>query len=239
MEVAIVTGGIRGIGKAISICLHEKGYKVYSFFNNSFEKAKILEEEYPNIFTIQLDIKNYKDTKKVIKDIYSVEGQIDYLVNNAGIIKDGYFLMMSENKWDTVLETNLKGTVNVSKEVLKYMKLKKKGAVVNLASTSGISGQAGQANYSASKGAIISLTKTLSKEFANDNIRINSVSPGFIETEMLKALPDKEKLRNELIPMKRFGKPYEVANVVEFLLSTNASYITGKNISIDGGMIND
>lgn len=239
MEVAIVTGGVRGIGKAISICLHEKGCKVYSLFNHSVEMAKTLEEKFPNLRTIQLDIKNSEDTKKVIKNIYSTEGHIDYLVNNAGVIKDGYFLMMSEDKWNSVFETNLKGTFNVSKVVLKYMKLKKKGSIVNLASTSGITGQSGQANYSASKGAIISLTKTLSKEFVNDNIRINSVSPGFIETEMLRLLPDKEKLKNEIIPMKRFGKPHEVANVVEFLLSDKASYITGKNISIDGGMIND
>ncbi|MGE8025025.1 3-oxoacyl-ACP reductase FabG [Staphylococcus pasteuri] len=239
MEIALVTGGVKGIGKSVSIKLQEKGYKVYATYNKSINKANELESKYLNIKTIQLDITDNKEVQNVIKKIYTLEGKIDCLVNNAGTINDGYFLMMSNNKWNNVINTNLNGTFNVLKTTLKYMKVKKSGRVVNISSTSGVSGQVGQANYSASKGAIITLTKTLAKELAGDNIRINSVSPGFIETEMTSKLPNKEILKEEYIPMKRFGKTEEVANVVEFLLSENSSYITGKNISIDGGMIHD
>ncbi|MDE7480314.1 SDR family oxidoreductase, partial [Streptococcus agalactiae] len=160
--------------------------------------------------------------------------------NNAGIVRDGFFLMMSKEKWMDVININIMGLVNMSKAVLKIMKAKRiQGKVINISSTSGIAGQIGQANYSATKGAIISITKTLAKEFASDGITINCVSPGFIETDMTNELQNKEELKEHLIPLKRFGQPEEVAWLVSFLASEKANYITGKNIVIDGGMIND
>lgn len=239
-KVAIVTGGTRGIGKAISLSLVKQDYTVYAIYSSNTKKATEFGQSNPDIKVIQLDIKDDKAVRKTIQKIHANKGHINVLVNNAGIVNDGYFLMMSSDKWRSVLDVNLNGTFNILKNVLMYMKLDAKGgAIVNISSTSGIAGQIGQANYSASKGAIISLTKTLAKEFAEDNIRINAVSPGFIETEMTSAIKGKEDIMNTLIPLKRFGTAEEVADVVSFLLSNKASYITGKNITVDGGMIND
>lgn len=240
MKVAIVTGGTRGIGKAISEELLEEGYKVVAIYASNHKEADGLRTSHPEIDVEQCDITDPKECQKIVTKIFKQYGSIDCLINNAGIIKDGYFLMMSENKWREVIDVNILGLVNMSKNVLRIMKSKRiKGKIINLSSTSGITGQIGQANYAATKGAIISITKTLAKEFASDGININCVSPGFISTDMTKELTGKEDVIENYIPLKRFGEPEEVAYLVAFLASEKANYITGKNLVIDGGMIND
>lgn len=240
MKVAVVTGGTRGIGKAISTELMKSGYKVIAIYASNHKEANELKCLYPMIDVEQCDISNSKESQGLISKIFNQYGSIDCLVNNAGIIRDGYFLMMSENKWREVIDVNILGLVNMSKSVLRLMKAKRiKGKVINLSSTSGVTGQIGQANYAATKGAIISITKTLAKEFASDGINVNCVSPGFIETDMTKDLSRREDIIENYIPLKRFGEPEEVAYLVAFLASEKANYITGKNIVIDGGMVND
>lgn len=240
MKVAIVTGGTRGIGKAISTELHKEGYQVLAIYAGNDAKANALKEELPGLETYKCDVSDAKAVQKLVTTIFRQYGHIDCLVNNAGIIRDGYFLMMSEEKWQEVLNINLMGLVNMTKAVLRIMKAKHiHGKVVNISSTSGVAGQVGQANYSASKGAIIAVTKTLAKEFAKDNITVNCVSPGFIETDMTSELQNKDEIAEHLIPLGRFGRPEEVAWAVAFLVSDKANYITGKNLIIDGGMIND
>lgn len=240
MKIVIVTGGTRGIGRAISTELHKQGYQVIAIYAGNDTKAKTLKEELPGLETRKCDITNAKAVRKLVTGIFRIYGQIDCLINNAGMIRDGYFLMMSEEKWQDVLNINLMGLVNITKAVLRIMKSKHiQGKVVNISSTSGVAGQIGQANYSASKGAVIAVTKTLAKEFAHDNITVNCVSPGFIETEMTSELCNKEDIKNNIIPLGRFGQPEEVAWAVAFLVSDKANYITGKNLVIDGGMIND
>jgi len=239
-KVAIVTGGTRGIGRSISIELYEEGWKVISFYQKNKTHALDLKDSIPEIEIIQCDISDEISVNAAVKEIYNTYGRIDCLVNNAGVTQDGYFLMMSRQKWQDVININLLGTVNVSKSVLRFMKLKKEGGkVINISSTSGVAGQIGQANYAATKGALISLTKSLAKEVAGEGITVNCVSPGFIETEMTKNLKEKDKIIENFIPLKRFGKPNEVAALVSFLASDKANYITGKNFVIDGGMIND
>ncbi|HFE8975831.1 TPA: 3-oxoacyl-ACP reductase FabG [Streptococcus agalactiae] len=240
MKVAIVTGGTRGIGRAITKELYKEGYRVIAIYNSNDAKARALQEELPKLDVYKCNISDAKAVQKLVTKIFREYGGIDCLVNNAGIVRDGFFLMMSKEKWMDVININIMGLVNMSKAVLKIMKAKRiQGKVINISSTSGIAGQIGQANYSATKGAIISITKTLAKEFASDGITINCVSPGFIETDMTNELQNKEELKEHLIPLKRFGQPEEVAWLVSFLASEKANYITGKNIVIDGGMIND
>jgi CylG protein len=240
VKVAIVTGGTRGIGRAISIELSKEGYKVIAIYQGNDTAAQSLVDDYPSIDIQKCDISDEKLIEKTIKSIFETYGQIDCLVNNAGITKDGYFLMMSSEKWENIININILGMVNVSKAVLRYMKIKKNGGkIINISSTSGVAGQVGQTNYSATKGAIISLSKSLAKEFAPDNINVNCVSPGFIDTDMTSGIKNKQQIMENLIPLHRFGKPEEVAWLVAFLSSEKSNYITGKNFVIDGGMIND
>ncbi|WP_423216319.1 3-oxoacyl-ACP reductase FabG [Streptococcus equinus] len=240
MKVAIVTGGTRGIGAAISRELHKEGYQVIAIYAGNDACAMALKEELPGLEVHKCDVSDAKAVQKLVNTIFRTYGRIDCLVNNAGIIRDGYFLMMSDEKWHDVLNINLMGLVNMTKAVLRIMKAKHiQGKVVNISSTSGVAGQVGQANYSASKGAIIAVTKTLAKEFAKDRITVNCVSPGFIETDMTSELRNKAEIEEHIIPLGRFGKAEEVAWAVAFLVSDKANYITGKNLVIDGGMIND
>lgn len=239
MTLAIVTGGTRGIGKAICLELVRTYDTVIAIYHKDEQSSFLLEKESENIQTKRCNVSSAAEVSKLIREIYEEYGVIHCLVNNAGITQDGYFLMMSKEKWDAVLNINLMGAVNLCKEVLRIMKKEKKGgAIINVSSTSGVTGQIGQTNYSTSKGALIAFSKSLSKEFAKDNITINCVSPGFIETDMTIKL-DKERIQKDLIPLGRFGKPEEVAFLVEFLSSNKSRYITGKNFVIDGGMIND
>ncbi len=241
-SIALVTGASSGIGQAIAIDLAKNGVKVLINYCKSEEGAletlKTIEEFGGSGEIIQCDVADAAAVSKMFLYIKKKYKTIDILVNNSGITKDGYLLMMSEENFLKVMATNMGGCFNCTQGALRLMcAAKQGGAIVNIASTSGVVGQEGQANYSASKGAIISFTKTTAKEYAKNNIRVNVVAPGFVETRMTQKSEKllKEKYM-EYIPMGRFGKPEEIAEVVTFLSSSKASYITGKCIVVDGGL---
>lgn len=241
-SIALVTGASSGIGQAVAIDLAKNGVTVLINYCRSEEGAletlKIIEENGGSGEIIQCDVADAAAVNKMFLYIKKKYKTIDILVNNSGITKDGYLLMMSEENFVNVMATNMGGCFNCTQGALRLMcAAKQGGAIVNIASTSGVVGQEGQANYSASKGAIISFTKTTAKEYAKNGIRANVVAPGFVETRMTKK---SEKLLKDkymgYIPMGRFGQPEEIAEVVTFLASSKASYITGKCIVVDGGL---
>ncbi len=240
-RVVLVTGGNKGIGKAISTAFAANGDAVVINFNKSLDIAKtVLEELLPGNTTISLeqaDVSDYMQVKRMINNIIEKYGKIDIVVNNAGIVRDGFLMLMSEKDWNDVIGINLNGVFNCSKAVSEPMISQRSGVIINIASLSGITGLPGQVNYSAAKGGVIAFTKALSKELAPFNIRVNAVAPGVIETETVGSLNEKTK-NNFLnaIPMKRFGKPDEVASVVKFLASQDAAYITGETICVTGGL---
>ena len=242
MAVALITGGTRGIGKQIAITLAQSGYDI-SINNRDLngDLSNLKEEIEKNgvkcIF-VQGDVSNFEDCERFVKETVDALGGIDVLVNNAGITKDMLLMRMKKEDFNQVIDVNLIGTFNVTKNVINYMMKAHSGKIVNLASVVGISGNAGQTNYSASKAGIIGFTKSLAKEVASRNIRVNAVAPGFIETNMTDCLKDevKEEIAKN-IPLKRMGKPQDVANAVKFLVSDESSYITGQVLHIDGGML--
>ena len=240
-RVVLVTGGNKGIGKAISTAFAANGDAVVINFNKPLDIAKtVLEELLPGNTTISLeqaDVSDYMQVKRMINNIIEKYGKIDIVVNNAGIVRDGFLMLMSEKDWNDVIGINLNGVFNCSKAVSEPMISQRSGVIINIASLSGITGLPGQVNYSAAKGGVIAFTKALSKELAPFNIRVNAVAPGVIETETVGSLNEKTK-NNFLnaIPMKRFGKPDEVASVVKFLASQDAAYITGETICVTGGL---
>lgn len=241
-SIALVTGASSGIGQAITIDLAKNGVKVLINYcrneKGALETLKMVEENGGSGEVIQCDVADSAAVNKMFLYIKKTYKTIDILVNNSGITRDGYLLMMSEENFVNVMATNLGGCFNCTQGALRLMcAAKQGGAIVNIASTSGVVGQEGQANYSASKGAIISFTKTTAKEYAKNGIRVNVVAPGFIETRMTQKSEKllKEKYM-EYIPMGRFGQPEEIAEVVSFLASSKASYITGKCIVVDGGL---
>lgn len=228
--IALITGASRGIGRAIAkrLC---KRYRIATF--DIFPQEEPLKNE---IF-VKVDVASQSEVKEGVKRIIEEGETIDVLVNNAGITRDCLLLRMSDSDWDRVLDINLKGAFLCSREVLKVMIKQRQGKIINISSIVGLLGNIGQSNYAASKGGLISLTKSLAKEVASWNITVNAIAPGFIETEMTLKL--KENLREEIcskIPLKRFGKPEDVAGLVQFLASDDASYITGEVITIDGGL---
>ncbi len=240
-KVALVTGGSKGIGRAICLNFAKAGAKViinYSSDNNAAEAAaEEIKKTGGESIAIKADVASSTAAKEMLDQTIKVYGRIDILVNNAGVIKDGYLMLMKEEDWDRVIATNLKGVFNCCRAVVRQMIAQKSGRIINIVSPSAITGRAGQTNYSASKGGIISFTKSLARELANFKINVNAVSPGVIETEMLKAIP--QKAHNELlgmIPLGRFGMPQEVADVAAFLASDESAYITGQIISVDGGI---
>jgi 3-oxoacyl-[acyl-carrier protein] reductase len=237
-KAALVTGGSRGIGRAISITLGASGYHVIINYKSNKAAAEETLDYVQNAGgsgdIIAFDISDAADTKQAMTEIIQASN-IEVLVNNAGITADGLFIMMPEKDWHSVVDTALNGFYNMTKPVLKQMMRKKKGSVVSIASVAGLIGNRGQANYAAAKAGIIAASKSVSSEVARLGIRVNVVAPGLIETEMIQNAP--VDMIKKMIPMARIGKPEEVAAVVKFLCSEDASYITGQVISVNGGMI--
>ena len=241
-KVALITGSVRGIGKAISLCFAKAGADVVINYTSdtSEREAKELVEEISQmgvkVIAIKADISKSGEAKNLIAEAIKTFGKLDILVNNAGITKDMLLLRMSEQEFDKVIEVNLKGTFNCTKEASRAM-MKAGGSIINMTSVVGLSGNAGQSNYAASKAGVIGFTKSVAKEFAGKKLRVNAIAPGFIETDMTHVLADRVKedvMRN--IPMKRFGMSDEVAKVALFLASDLSSYVTGEVIRVDGGM---
>ena len=241
-KVALITGGSRGIGKQIAITLAEEGYDIAVNYRSENGDIKLVEEEIKaknvNFLAVKGDVSVFEDTEKIVKEVIDRYEKIDVLVNNAGITKDTLLMRMKKEDFESVINVNLVGTFNVTKNVIPYMMKAHSGRIVNLASVVGVAGNAGQTNYAASKAGIISFTKSLAKEVASRNILVNAVAPGFIKTAMTDVLKDevKEEIAKS-IPLKRLGTAEDVANVVKFLASEDSSYITGQVINIDGGML--
>jgi len=238
-RVAIVTGGSRGIGRAIVLELIRNGAKVVFTYLKSADAAAILLDEIKNMKgeaeAIKSDSRDYGKARQVIEETLKRFGSLDILVNNAGIIKDKALMMMEPSEWQEVIDTNLTGYFNMAKACIVTMMKQKSGSIVNISSVSGVVGRPRQVNYSSAKAGIIGLTKSLAKEVAGYNIRVNAVAPGFIETDMTKDLKNRETLL-KMIPAGRFGEPSEVAKVVSFLASDRSQYITGQVIKVDGGL---
>lgn len=239
-KVAIVTGSARGIGKAIALKLAREGAQVVlsDVLEDQLNKT-VAEFEGHGLKAAGIvgDVTNADDVSRLIDETVDQFGQLDILINNAGITRDGLLLRMKEADWDLVLKVNLKGAFLCTKTALRPL-MKSSGCIVNVASVIGIMGNAGQANYSASKAGLIGLTKSTAKEVSSRKVRVNAVAPGYIDTEMTQALP--EKVREAIlatIPMSRMGSAEDVANVVHFLTSDAATYITGQVIPVDGGMV--
>ncbi len=240
-KVALVTGASRGIGRAIALKLAAEGAAVVINYHGSMEKAKEVKAEIESDGGIaeimQCNVADYQATEAMIRKVTDDFGRLDILVNNAGITRDGLLMKMSEEDYDTVLDTNLKGTFHCIRFAARQMLRQRGGRIINLSSVSGILGNAGQANYSASKAGVIGLTKSAARELASRGITVNAVAPGFIETEMTAVLS--EKVRESAvaqIPMEAFGTAEDVAEAVAFLASDSARYITGQTIHVDGGM---
>jgi len=241
-KCALITGATRGIGKQIAITLAKQGYNIalnYRKENEELENTKKeIEEIGVQVLAVKGDVANFEDCENFVKQVIERFGQIDVLVNNAGITKDMLLMRMKKEDFEQVIDTNLVGTFNVTKNVVPYMMKARSGRIINISSVVGISGNAGQTNYSASKAGIIGFTKSLAKEIASRNILVNAVAPGFIETNMTDVLKDdvKQEIAKN-IPLKRMGTTQDVANVVKFLASDDSSYITGQVINVDGGML--
>ena len=241
-KVAFITGATRGIGKAIALELAKEGYNIALNYRTENEALENLKKEISEIgvecYPVQGDVSKAEDSERMTKEIIEHFEQIDVLVNNAGITKDNLILRMKEEEFTDVINVNLVGTFNITKNVIKYMTKKRYGKIINLSSVVGISGNAGQSNYAASKAGIIGFTKSIAKELASRNITANAVAPGFIQTDMTNELKDEIKEAIEgTIPLKRLGTAEDVAKVVKFLASDESSYITGQVINVDGGML--
>ena len=240
-KVALVTGASRGIGRAIALRLAADGAKVAINFAGNLARAEEVKAEIENnggaAILVQGDVSNFETVNEVVKKVLDTWGRIDILVNNAGITRDNLLLKMTEEDFDAVIGTNLKGVFNCTKAVTKLMMKQRSGRIVNMSSVVALNGNISQANYAAAKAGIIGFTKSAAKELASRGVTVNAVAPGFIETDMTGALND--KIKSEMIgaiPLGRIGKPEDVANAVAFLVSENADYITGQVISVDGGM---
>lgn len=240
-KIAIVTGASRGIGKAIALEFASNGATVIVNYNGSADRAeevvKEIEARGGKAESWQCDVSDFTGCEVFITEVIKKYGKIDILVNNAGITKDGLLMKMSEEDFDRVLNTNLKGTFNTLRFVSRQMLKQKNGRIINMSSVVGIMGNAGQANYAASKAGVIGLTKSAARELASRGITVNAIAPGFIETEMTDVLSDKVKEASAAqIPMGKFGKPEDIAKAAAFLASENARYITGQVLQVDGGM---
>jgi 3-oxoacyl-[acyl-carrier protein] reductase len=240
MRCALITGGSRGIGRAVCIRLAKEGYYVLiNYKSNQAEAEKtlsVIKEQNGNGELLQCDVSNKEEIKKIIGEWIenNAEKFIEVLVNNAGIKEDALMSWMSDEQWDNIIKTNLDSFFYVTRLVLNKMLAKKSGRIINVVSLSGLKGMAGQTNYAAAKAGVIGATKSLAQEIARYNITVNAVAPGFIKTDMLEGLDEKEL--SKIIPAKRFGLPDEVATAVNFFASKEAAYITAQVLSINGGL---
>jgi 3-oxoacyl-[acyl-carrier protein] reductase len=241
-KTALVTGATRGIGKGIALKLAQQGANVAFTFVSSVEKAKTFEAELSALGVkakgYQSNAAHFAEAEILVNEIVTEFGNLDILVNNAGITKDNLLMRMTEEMWDEVMDTNLKSAFAMIKAVQRPMMKNRFGSIINITSVVGITGNAGQANYAASKAGMIGLTKSVAKELGSRNIRCNAIAPGFIETEMTEALSD--EVRAEWvkgIPLKRGGSPEDVANAVLYLASDLSTYVSGQTICVDGGMV--
>lgn len=243
-KVALITGASRGIGKAIAKKFADNGYNLVVNYRSENTDLKCLEKDLKesnsniDILFIKADVSKFDECEEMIKKTIDYFGRIDVLVNNSGITKDNLLVKMKEDDFESVINVNLKGTFNVTKNVIPYMIKKRNGKIVNLSSVVGVSGNSGQSNYAASKAGIIGFTKSVAKELASRGILANCITPGFIRTDMTNVLTDsiKEQI-NIQIPLKRMGEAKEVADAVYFLGSDNNTYITGQVLNVDGGML--
>lgn len=242
-KVALITGGARGIGKKIAEKFARNGYNIVINYVSEKTDVNKLESDLSQngkveVLCIKCDVTDFDSCQEMVKEAVDKFGKIDVLINNAGITKDNLLMRMKEEDFDKVINVNLKGTFNMTKNVISYMMKKRSGRIVNISSVVGVSGNSGQANYAASKAGIIGFTKSVAKELASRNILANAVAPGFIETDMTDVLSEsvKESIYSQ-IPLKKMGKPEEVANAVYFLGSDENTYITGQVLNVDGGMI--
>lgn len=241
-KVALITGASRGIGKGIAQVFAEQGAHVAFTFMSSVDKARAFEAELAaygvKVKGYQSDAAKFDQSEQLIENVLADFGQLDILINNAGITRDGLLMRMTEAQWDEVMETNLKSCFNLTKAATKPMMKAKSGAIVNMTSVVGINGNAGQSNYAASKAGMIGFTKSIAKELGSRNIRCNAIAPGFIETEMTETLP--EEVKNgwmQTIPLRRGGSVTDVANACLYLCSDLSSYVTGQVLNVDGGML--
>lgn len=240
-QVALVTGASRGIGQAIAMALASQGATVIVNYNGSEERAKAtvaqIETEGGKAEAVRCNVADFTACGQMMADVIKHYGRLDILVNNAGITRDNLLMKMNEEDFDAVLDTNLKGAFNCIKHVSRQMLKQRSGRIISISSVSGVMGNAGQANYSASKAGIIGLTKAAARELASRGITVNAIAPGFIQTEMTQVLSDAVKAAaTEQIPMKHFGETEDIAQTALFLASENAKYITGQVICVDGGM---
>lgn len=241
-KVAVVTGSSRGIGRAIALELAARGAKVVVNYNSNSAAAEEvvgkITESGGEAIAIQADVSKLDQAKALIKAAAAEYGKLDILVNNAGITRDNLMALMKEEDWDLIMETNLKSAFNCSKAALRFMMRKRYGRIINITSVAGLSGNAGQTNYSASKAGLIGLTKALAREIGARSITVNAIAPGFVETDLTRELPDDLKQAAiEITPLGRWGTGEDVAYAVAFMASDEASYITGQILSVDGGMV--
>ena len=240
-KTGLITGGSRGIGKAIGLEFARQGANLAIVYAGNQQAAQQAREELAQYGTrvelYQCDVADFAQVSQVSAQVLADFGQVDILVNNAGIIRDGLVLSMKEEDFDQVVSVNLKGAWNFIKQFYPHMMRRRQGRIINMASISGLMGNAGQSNYAAAKGGLIALTKTVARELAGRGVTCNAIAPGFIETDMTQALSDKVRAGAlEAIPMKRMGQPEEVAALAAFLASPAAAYITGEVIRVDGGL---
>ncbi len=240
-KVALVTGGSRGIGRSIVLHLAQSGADVAFTYRSRVEEANALVIELQSMgrkaAAFQSNAADTNQSNDVVQSVIKDFGRLDILVNNAGITKDGLLMRMSEQDWDDVITTNLKSVFNFTKAACRQMMSQQSGKIINISSVVGVVGNAGQANYVASKAGVIGFTKSIAKELASRNVQVNAIAPGFIETDMTEKLNEKQKEAIlGIIPQKRIAKPEEIAAVVCFLASNDSSYITGQTINVDGGM---
>ena len=240
-KVAIVTGASRGIGRQIALFMAREGAAVIVNYNGSAARAEEVVQETRNAGgqaeAVQCNVSDYEKAQELINYVIGQYKRVDILVNNAGITRDNLLMKMSEEEFDAVIDTNLKGAFNCTKHVSRQMLRQKSGRIINISSVSGVMGNAGQANYCASKAGLIGLTKSVARELGSRGITVNAIAPGFIDTEMTSVLSeDVKKAMGEQIPLRRFGRPEDVAEAAVFLASDKAAYITGQVLCVDGGM---